>query len=145
MPVYTCTYTYVCACVCVDEYYRKMRHLVQGRVLYWYNRSTSRVPSQHWSPIPVSTGNPRSTYGISLCRCQILLHKQETENNVFLHLYKKREEKNLCSFEIGWKGSWVLTLTFWNANTSFWGRNKHPCLQVFMTRRCLQALDSVTT
>lgn len=37
----------------------------------------------------------------------------------FLHLYKKREEKNLCSFETGWEGSWVLTLTFWNANASF--------------------------
>ena len=52
---------------------------------------------------------------------------------LFSLLFPPNSEKPLCLLKIKWKVSWVLTLTFWNINTSFQELNK-PQLSLFKNR-----------
>ena len=55
----------------------------------------------------------------------------------------ERKERNLCSFEMGGKGPWVLTLIFWNVNKISLEVRKSPVSGFFMTLRCFQSLGFI--
>ena len=122
--IYTCVC--VCVCVCVNTAERwGVWVRVEGSVLI--------QPDQHIQhhrsigPHTRAPGSARSAHALPLCTSRF--HpRDERERTVYLLIYiqkrgsgspplsSKRRKKALCSFEIGWKGSWIPNLTFWNVN-----------------------------
>lgn len=118
--------------------------LDQWKIIYYYVQNNNCIASL--VPTPTLRQHSESQMGKCIRGAKYSLCKgQKKMDFFFLPMYRRKiqlsfspfQRKIPCFLETEWKGFWVLTLIFWNVNTSLQNPDMSPDCQALVTYRNL--------